>query len=690
MGNGVGWLANGGGLDGLCSGRGFPAFLPPNTEHVTYSWNYIGVQEINLSNNVKEPTTGSGFEICPQVAEWRPPRLYVVKEYAPNPMQLKLQASGRFHIHCLGAPLAATGVAEACAFRICTRGRPIYETLRTRTFTHTAHVITSGVFFALYVTQMANGLFLCPRIILVLENGDQVVLVDDKLGPLPPPAPFYVDFAILDEGGRNIQIDMIFRGLPPASPNLGARTLRTCLQEYTTFNSHVQNASISVGGSADLSGLLLGANVYLQDLVVSEHALEEAVPLPQPYDMWKEAAMGKRGERFNMASKVLFEGQDARVASMAIDVPEAPLAHPQLQEDFGARGGSAGQEATLLKESSSTEDFWYHIRYDEEGNPSDPPGIPEYMMRIRGEFWLSRHAVDKKDVYFHCSSTLAQALTTCIIFRFSCPTDYLTLIESQAAYVLRDTHIPTNGVVLGVERDPRHNSLFRMFVEHRNEILDDMVVCECPASDLMRSIVHQEVYDAGSSITYRLTILHRDGQRQSASLQMSTDRFEDSALADTSRCSSYRLVEEPSLRFPISPCFVRQNLSPANRIFVYSSAVYEPPAPPLLEGRPGEEDGDYDEMQSLATWTPDGATSSRAPDWSMMSEATMEDWQSAGAVSEHGDCPDHLDPGKPRKGPQGSLAQDTVEWRRPMVESVVLLRNVEEPPFKCFPRPLAA
>jgi len=687
MGNSAGWLTNGAGLDGLCSGRGFPAFLPPNTENVTYSFNYTGVQEIRLWSGTKEPTTGSGFEIGSQAAERRPPRWYKVKEYSPNAMQLKLQVSGRFYLHCLGAPMAPTGVAEACAFRICTRGRPIYETLQTRTFTHTAHVITSGVFFALFVTQMASGLFLCPRILLVLENGDQVVLVDDKLGPLPPPAPFYVDFAILDDGGRNIQVDMIFRGLPPANPTLGTRTLRTCLQEYTTFNSHVQNASISIGGSSNLSSLLLGANVYLQDLVVSEAALEEAVPLPQPYDVWKEAASVPQRER---ASKILFEGQDARVASMAIDVPEAPLAHPQLQEDFGTHASTAGQEANLLKESSPTEEFWYHIRYDEEGNSSDPPGIPEYMMRIRGEFWLSRHAVDKKDVYFHCSSTLAQALTMCIIFRFSCPTDYLTLIESQAAYVLRDTHIPTNGVVLGVEQDPRHTSLFRMFVEHRNEILDDMVVCECPAADLMRSIVHQEVYDAGSSIIYRLTLLHRDGQRQSAVLQMSTDHVEDAALGDTARCSSYRLVEEPSLRFPISPCFVRQNLSPANRIFVYSAAAYEPPAPPCAigEGSPGADEGDgYDEME--ATYTPDGGASSRMPDCSMMSEATMEDWQSAGAVS---DCEDHMNPDdrKGRKGASGLLSQDKVEWRRPVVESVVLLSRLDEPPFKCFPRPLAS
>eukprot|EP00971_Amphidinium_carterae_P163323 3238365-Amphidinium_carterae.1 len=32
---------------------------------------------------------------------------------------------------------------------------------------------------------------------------------------------------------------------------------------------------------------------------------------------------------------------------------------------------------------------------------------------------------------------------------------------------------------MGVERDPRHPALLRMFIEHRNRIVEDMVICEC-------------------------------------------------------------------------------------------------------------------------------------------------------------------------------------------------------------------
>merc|ERR1712050_353233 len=117
--------------------------------------------------------------------------------------------------------------------------------------------------------------------------------------------------------------------------------------------------------------------------------------------------------------------------------------------------------------------------------------------------------VDKKNVYFHCSSTLAQALTICISFRFSCPIQYLNLIERAAserevALMLRGVYIPTNGVVLGIEQDPRHRGLFRMFIEHRNEILDDMVICKSSIADLSRIQVHQEVYDSGDNIFYRI------------------------------------------------------------------------------------------------------------------------------------------------------------------------------------------
>merc|ERR1719265_2185755 len=108
---------------------------------------------------------------------------------------------------------------------------------------------------------------------------------------------------------------------------------------------------------------------------------------------------------------------------------------------------------------------------------------------------------------------MAQAMTMCIIVRFTCPLDYLFLIENQRTSVLIDTYIPMNGLVVGLEADPRHTSLVRMFLEHRNEIVEDMVVCECAKSyDLVQTLVDHEVYDSGGQILYRVTILYPGGE----------------------------------------------------------------------------------------------------------------------------------------------------------------------------------
>merc|ERR1719323_386123 len=138
--------------------------------------------------------------------------------------------------------------------------------------------------------------------------------------------------------------------------------------------------------------------------------------------------------------------------------------------------------------------------------------------------------------------------------------------RQEALNALREWHIPAQGLVLGVEPDPRHRRLLRMFMEHRNEIKDDMVVCESRSlGDLNRTIVHQEVYDSGTSITFRVTLFHKDGCRQSAALKINEEEFAENNTEKGS--SHYRLVEEPSQRFPISPCSMNQSVCPSARIY---------------------------------------------------------------------------------------------------------------------------
>jgi len=690
------------GNSGFCGGRGFPSFIPPNTEHVTYVFDYLGGRTIGLCNGTTAPVADNGFLLESRWAAGQAFKWHTIKEYSPSAANLSLCVSGRVHVRISERIVANTPPQGLCAFKVCTRGRPVFESIKTETFTHTAAVVTCGVFFGLYINFALGKIYLCPRIVLTLECGDEVTLVGDQLGPIPPPLSFYTDFAIVDDGGRNIQMDLIFRGEPrgPESDERVMQTLRTCLQDYTTFNNQVQPASISVGYS-NLASVMTSSDVHVQNLQISERRFEDHVLEQQPCDVWKELTHNKDKE-------ILFEGEDARLAYAAIDVPEAPNAHPQLQPSQLTNQGSRipqnkADDATslsnkLLAAAPSTSDYWHHIRYNDGSHLyKNARGAPEFVTLITGEFWLSKNSIDKKNVYFHCSSTLAQALTTCIVFRFSCPIDYLNLIETRAANVLCDTHIPTNGVVLGIENDPRHDSLLRMFIEHRNEIMDDMVICECPQQDLMQSIVHQEVYDGGSTIIYRITLLHGDGTRQSAVLQVNADQFEDANLCDSGRYGGqYQLVEEPSSRFPITPCLIRHNLSASNRIFVYSSTAYEAPDETGIEGdmSDGCEDAD---LASL------GGTGGKESALSVVSDATMDDWHSAG-----GGCSDmetdqvrsirSTGETKNKKAGVNPSSQPTLDaqprkqrtlWQRPLIESIVLLKGMQDPPFSCFPTSLS-
>lgn len=380
-----------------------------------------------------------------------------------------------------------------------------------------------------------------------------------------------------------------------------------------------------------------------------------------------------------LSTNILFEGEDARDIAKE---NQNPALHPQV-DSSGKQNGRSKDKSRKGIQVDSVDEFWYHIKYDDDDDMSslDARGIRQGKT-ISGEFWLSKLPVEKKHVYFHCSSTLAQALTMCIAFRFSCPTVHLSLISEgeKGARVLRHEHIPTNGVVMGVEHDPRNRSLLRMFVEHRNEVLDDMTICECRPGLLSSTIVHQEVYDAGTEICYRLTLLHADGTRQSAVLETSVEHLEDNFF-DSARGQD-SMIHEPSPRFPIAPCLLRHNLPPDSRIFVYTSVAHTG----------SKNDGELSDRVSEAGGTPQLRPSDSAGVLSFASDMDTreEDWQSVqGGMS---DCEaDTCRSQNALLSPRGSDLglHDQVEWRWPVVRSATLLRKIDKAPFKCFPKSLS-
>jgi hypothetical protein len=300
------------------------------------------------------------------------------------------------------------------------------------------------------------------------------------------------------------------------------------------------------------------------------------------------------------------------------------------------------------------------------------------MKGLLGEFWLSKKAIDKKHVHFHCSSTLAQALTMCIAFRFSCPPHYLLLMDQPDGHrQLRLTHIPTNAFIMGVETDPRSSALLRMFVENRNTILDDMPISEISEADADRIIVHQEVYDSFDRIAYRVTLL-RDGSQQSAALEVSVEQGEEPDPYHSYHAKS----DEPSSRFPTSRTAELHNLSPVNRIFIYTSVPYN------AEEVARQAELEAEEDKSSLMFTP--VISELAPEvFHSVCGASVYGGQSDCGGSVHGG---HSD-GEPDWGsqtlPQSPLPSpkaprvNSVAWRRPLLESVRIFRDVREPPFTC-------
>eukprot|EP00439_Symbiodinium_sp_Y106_P063940 s3152_g9.t5 len=131
------------------------------------------------------------------------------------------------------------------------------------------------------------------------------------------------------------------------------------------------------------------------------------------------------------------------------------------------------------------------------------------------------------------------------------------------------------GVVFGIEQDPRNARLVRMFIEYRNEIVADMVLCEVfEERDEARSIrVHQEIFDGLDILLFRVTLFRADGDHQVASLKLRNEQLEEFDMSPTRHLHSF---EEPSWRFPISPLAKRMSTTPGSRLFIYTGVPYIP------------------------------------------------------------------------------------------------------------------
>ena len=105
------------------------------------------------------------FLVKSQTIEKQTPKVYTVKEYSPSASQQRVYVSGRILVQCNGTATSSASRRSICAFAVCTRGRPIYQSLKFR-LTHTAQVRPSGVVFALYLSSTPSGVFLCPKICL--------------------------------------------------------------------------------------------------------------------------------------------------------------------------------------------------------------------------------------------------------------------------------------------------------------------------------------------------------------------------------------------------------------------------------------------------------------------------------------------------------------------------------------------
>lgn len=700
-----------------------PSFIPPNREHVTYEFDCRSDSALLVHHGGPLPVSLRGFPIEPH----RPPdgerkrlapKWTLLANCCIEAARLRLCISGRVLVECEDDKGPAT--QPVCAFAVAARGATREQSLMTRNFVHMARTLTSGVSYGLYLSWQEDGsMFLCPRLSLLLENGDEVELLEDRLGPVTLPASFYTDFAIVDECGRNVQVDFIFRGLPGPDGKMNMSTLRTCIQDYTTFNNQVDPNSISVGNSG-MSPHLPGATVHLQNLVISEdwQEVDETDALP-PYPRDLDSVPLQVLQRAPEApGVVLFEGWDARSSFLETSRSRSGTGGPaavKRPEDEILKNFDQVVDTFRTKDEDPdrVKKFWHHIKYCSAGDRADRrQRDPNNRVSLSGEFWLSKEVVARKGVYLHCSSNLAQALTMCIAFRFRCSNEVVRLIAQgeSGARILTHMHIPTSAILLGIERDQRNSALLRMFVEHQNVTVDDMTVSELWAEALTDSIVHQEIYDDETTLYYRVTLQHSDGTRQCASLEAPAASLEE----QQSSAQLANIVDE-SPRFPTSRGSCYHNLSTDNRVFIYSSVAFESGKRETLDSPKLRKVAGGPDRYSL-----DSADASPAPateeDWHSVGGAVEGEAQSAGEGSSEEDSEGEEDgmqdceegaetakrdggskpglrssprdrgkPASPRKSfdPNRVVPKHQAHWSRPLIDSVVLLGQIGKLPFKC-------
>jgi len=564
--------------DNLCISREFPSFIPPFTDNITYDYDFFECDEgIQLDGKVL-PCDERGFQITNNRPLREGPKWCIVKEYeiskvvSRNTAMTRLYVSGRLFIQFMAPASVLRDAKGVCVFSICLRGKPVYE--HVQGFPNSVHKFNSGIFFNIYLVNQKSVLHVAPQIRLVNDQCHEVPLCEDVLGPITRNN-FFVDFAIVDDG-RNLQMDTIVR-VPEG------KTFRSCIQDYTMYNSGAPNPMITLGYS-NLQHYTSNATVFLQNLCIGEREFEDA-PGNKVFDWTSETQ--------------LFQGVGA-ICTTTEEFEPSLLHHPQYKPLDMKTMEEITKKQTLMDKSrltrfltnealsstieqnEATSKFWYHIRYDMGDNKNSGAGSDENSKCIEGEFWLSRQPLRRGEMYFQTSSSVSQSLVSGIVFRFSCPNDFMTLIEAGACRVLRHTHIPTNGIAFGIEEDPADPNMLRMFIEHRSRIVEDMIVCNCPRTNVRdETLVHHEVFDEGAYLYYRITIIHTDMSQQSCVLRIKEDNLEfirgppGDFFGRISKSPSYSNHEKPSPRFPISPALSRHVLPEGYRIMLYSSISYD-------------------------------------------------------------------------------------------------------------------
>lgn len=160
--------------------------------------------------------------------------------------------------------------------------------------------------------------------------------------------------------------------------------------------------------------------------------------------------------------------------------------------------------------------------------------------------------------------------------RFSLTLDFQTMIENGVGSSLRHARIPTNAYLFGIEKvkTPSVESsdcpvVIRMFIEHRNEVIADVLMNE--VSDPDNCTLHQEIVDTGVEVFYRCHLKYPN---------LSNPSSDESSISSNYCTLSHKYEEEgaaereqPSYRFPVSSA----ELQPlrGNRIFLYTSQTYD-------------------------------------------------------------------------------------------------------------------